>query len=213
MKFASIRVSSVDQNEDRQVAEMLKHDIERNNIYIDKQSGRNFDRTEYLRLKEKLRAGDEIYFHELDRLGRNKKMMKEELLWFQDNGIIVRILDVPTTLMDFSTFGELQMAIMEMVNTILIEVLSTQAETEWIKTKKRQAEGIAIAKENGKYEKCGRPQREIPKIFPVLYAQYKDKKITGNYFAKMLGYKSRTSLYNLIKDYEDELAVSDQKKD
>ena len=135
MKFAYLRVSTKEQNEDRQIAELIKY-VNIQNIFIDKSSGKNFDRPHYKILKDKVRSGDEIYFKELDRLGRNKKQIKEELEYYKKNDIIVRFLDIPTTLMQFETFGEMQKSIMEMVNTILIEVLSTQAEAEYKKIKK-----------------------------------------------------------------------------
>ena len=199
MKFGYIRVSSIEQNEERQRIELEKYLVDR--MYIDKQSGKNFNRQEYQKMKMQLRAGDEIFIHELDRLGRNKKMIKNELQDFLNKGILVRILDIPTTLMDFSGFGELQQSIMEMVNTILIEVLSTQAEAELTKIKKRQAEGIALAKESGKYARCGRPKKPIPSIFPILFEQWKDKKISTDELRIALGYKNRRSVYDLINRY------------
>ena len=206
MKFGYIRVSTKEQNEERQIEELLKYKIDRKNIFIDKETGKTFQRENYILLKNKLRFGDEIFFHELDRVGRTKKEMKDELQRMTNQGIIVRILDVPTTLMDFSVFGELQKSIMEMVNTILIEVLSTQAETELIKIKKRQAEGIAIAKKQGKY--TGRKAKELPKNFPKLYDRWKNKELSATEFCKILEYKSRSTLYLKIKQYENNLQNS-----
>lgn len=203
MKFGYIRVSTKEQNEERQIEELLKYKIDRKNIFIDKETGKTFQRENYILLKNKLRYGDEIFFHELDRVGRTKKEMKDELQKMTEQGVIVRILDVPTTLMDFSVFGELQKSIMEMVNTILIEVLSTQAETELIKIKKRQAEGIAIAKKQGKY--IGRKAKELPKNFPKLYERWKNKELSATEFCKILEYKSRSTLYLKIKQYENTL--------
>lgn len=203
MKFGYIRVSTKEQNEERQIEELLKYKIDRKNIFIDKETGKTFQRENYILLKNKLRFGDEIFFHELDRVGRTKKEMKDELQKMTNQGVVVRILDVPTTLMDFSVFGELQKSIMEMVNTILIEVLSTQAETELIKIKKRQAEGIAIAKKQGKY--TGRKAKELPKNFPKLYDRWKNKELSATEFCKILEYKSRSTLYLKIKQYENTL--------
>ncbi len=206
MKFGYIRVSTKEQNEERQIEELLKYKIDRKNIFIDKETGKTFQRKNYILLKNKLRFGDEIFFHELDRVGRTKKEMKDELQKMTNQGVVVRILDVPTTLMDFSVFGELQKSIMEMVNTILIEVLSTQAETELIKIKKRQAEGIAIAKKQGKY--TGRKAKELPKNFPKLYDRWKNKELSATEFCKILEYKSRSTLYLKIKQYENNLQNS-----
>lgn len=206
MKFGYIRVSTKEQNEERQIEELLKYKIDRKNIFIDKETGKTFQRKNYILLKNKLRFGDEIFFHELDRVGRTKKEMKDELQKMTNQGVVVRILDVPTTLMDFSVFGELQKSIMEMVNTILIEVLSTQAETELIKIRKRQAEGIAIAKKQGKY--TGRKAKELPKNFPKLYDRWKNKELSATEFCKILEYKSRSTLYLKIKQYENNLQNS-----
>lgn len=133
------RVSTKEQNLERQlvVARQYKN-IPEENVYCDKQSGKNFDRTEYQRLKGMVKSGDEVIVKELDRLGRNKDEIKAEIAWFKDNGITLRILDVPTTLIDFQG----QEWIRDMVNNILIEVLGAMAEQEREKTLKRQREGI-----------------------------------------------------------------------
>ncbi|WP_455089284.1 recombinase family protein [Peptoanaerobacter stomatis] len=202
MKYGYLRVSTKEQNEARQIAELLKY-VDNHNIFIDKSSGRNFERPNYKILKEKIIPGDEIYFKELDRLGRNKKEMLSELEYFKNRNVIIRILDIPTTLMDFTNFGELQKSIMDMVNTILIEVLSTQAESELKKIKQRQTEGIALAKENGKYSNCGRKKINLreDKNFIFLYNQYKENKINKVDFAKMMNC-SRVTLYKKIREYE-----------
>lgn len=200
MKFGYLRVSTKEQSEARRIAELIKY-VDIQNIFVDKSSGKNFDRPQYKLLKDKARTGDEIYFKELDRLGRNKKQIKEELEYFKKQNIVVRFLDIPTTLMLFESFGEMQKSIMDMVNTILIEVLSTQAETEYKKIKQRQVEGIEIAKKNDKYKNCGRPKIKLVNNFDLLYENYKDKKITGVDFAKMLGI-AKSTLYKKIKEYE-----------
>lgn len=138
-RYFYARVSSKDQNLDRQleVAKAYKDEIDE--FFADKQSGKNFERLEYQRMKSMLKQGDEVIVKELDRLGRNSALVKDELKWFKDNGIIVRILDIPTTLLDF---GE-QDWVREMVTNILVEVLSAMAEQEREKTQKRREEGIA----------------------------------------------------------------------
>jgi DNA invertase Pin-like site-specific DNA recombinase len=109
-------------------------------VFCDKISGRKKERPEYDRMKTIVEQGDEVYFEELDRIGRDKSLIKEELEWFKGRGVLVRVMDVPTTLMEFP---EGQHWVMEMVNNILIEVLGTIAEQEWNKIKKRREEGIA----------------------------------------------------------------------
>ena len=139
-KYFSARVSSKDQNLARQIAEAKKYGVPEENIFCDKITGRKKDRPEYDRMKTLLQRGDEVYFKELDRIGRAKYLIKDELEWFKANGIIVRILDVPTTLMEVPKGQEW---VFEMVHNVLIEVLASIAEQEWTKTKQRREEGIA----------------------------------------------------------------------
>lgn len=139
-KYFSARVSTKDQNLARQLEAAKKHGIPEENVYCDKISGRKKERPEYDRLKAIVQRGDEVYFEELDRIGRDKALIKEELEWFKERGVIVRVMDVPTTLMEFP---DGQSWVLEMVNNILIEVLGTIAEQEWKKIKKRREEGIA----------------------------------------------------------------------
>ena len=139
-KYFSARVSSKDQNLARQLAEAKKYGVPAENIFCDKITGRKKDRPEYDKMKSLLQRGDEVYFKELDRIGRDKCLIKEELEWFRERGVLVRILDVPTTLMELPAGQEW---VFEMVNNILIEVLGTIAEQEWKKTKQRREEGIA----------------------------------------------------------------------
>ena len=139
-RYFSARVSSKDQNLARQLAEAAKYGIPKENVFCDKITGRKKDRPEYDRMKSLLKKGDEVYFKELDRIGRAKHLIKEELEWFKERGIIVRILDIPTTLLEIP---EGQEWVFEMVHNILIEVLGSIAEQEWNKTKQRREEGIA----------------------------------------------------------------------
>ena len=133
------RVSTKDQNLARQIESAKQYkNIDR--ILKDKQSGKDFNREDYQKMKEILEPGDEVIVHALDRLGRDKDAIKEELAWFKEHGVVVRILNVPTTLIEYP---EGQEWLMEMVNNILIEVLGAFAEQERENTLKRQAEGIA----------------------------------------------------------------------
>ena len=165
-KYFSARVSSKDQNLARQLAEAEKYGIPKENVFCDKITGRKTERPEYDRLKSLVQKGDEVYFKELDRIGRAKYLIKEELEWFKEKGVIVRILDVPTTLMDIP---EGQEWVFEMVHNILIEVLGSLAEQEWNKTKQRREEGIAAmpTDENGRKISSktgrgfGRPEIEV----------------------------------------------------
>lgn len=139
MRYFYARVSSKDQNLARQLeaAKNYKDDIDR--VFCDKQSGKNFERKEYEAMKSCIACGDEVVVKELDRLGRNSDMVKEELKWFAEHGVIVRILDIPTTLIEI----EGQEWVIKMINNVLIEVLSAIAEQERVKIQKRREEGIA----------------------------------------------------------------------
>lgn len=153
MRYAYIRVSTKEQHLDRQIEAIKEYWPDE--VFADKLSGKNFDRPEYHRLKSLIRRGDEIIVKELDRLGRNKDAVKEELKWFKDNGVIVRVLDIPTTMIELPG----QEWIAEMVNNILIEVIAAVAEQERKKIRQRQKEGIACARERG--VKFGRPEKDV----------------------------------------------------
>ena len=139
-KYFAVRVSSKDQNFARQLAVAEQYGIPAENVFCDKISGRKKERPEYDRMKGMLQRGDEVYFTELDRIGREKHLIKEELEWFKEKGVIVRVLNVPTTLVEFPQGQEW---VLEMVNNVLIEVMGTIAEQEWLKIKERRESGIA----------------------------------------------------------------------
>ena len=202
MIYAYLRVSTKEQNLERQLIAVKEYRAEllEENIYSDKQSGKNFKRPAYEELKKKLKPGDELIIKELDRLGRNKKMVKEELDWLKDNGIIVRILNLPTTLIDFQG----QTLLMEMINNILIEVWTTLAQDEIEKREKRQREGIAAMPIiDGKRvsmltgNAMGRPANEYPD-FPKFLEKTKKGELTVVECCKHLGI-SRTHWYRLCK--------------
>lgn len=201
MIFGYIRVSSKDQNPERQFEAIKEFEKEINdeNIYLDKQTGKDFNREKYQELKSVLREGDTLIVKELDRLGRNKEMIKDELSFLKNEGIRVKILNIPTTLMDLP---EENGWVIEMVNNILIEVLGAIAEDERNKIIERQSEGIIIAKREGIYK--GRKADELPKNFPNLYNRWKEGMITAVELTKLLGYKSRNTTYKKIRQYEEE---------
>ncbi len=165
MRYFLARVSSKDQNLARQLAVARERfDIPDENVYCDKITGSSFDRPRYNALKAAVQPGDEVVVKEFDRFGRDKEEMKRELEWFRRRGVVVRILDIPTTLIDFQD----QTWVLEMVNNILIEVLGSMAEQERKKTRQRQAEGIAaMPMVNGRRVSSrtgrgfGRPKAEI----------------------------------------------------
>ena len=191
------RVSSKDQNLARQL-EAAKAYRNIDEIFVDKQSGKNFDRPEYQRMKTKVVKGDEVIVKELDRFGRNKDDIKAELEWFKEQGILVRILDIPTTLM---VFPEGQSWVLEMVNNVLIEVMGSIAEQEREKILNRQKEGIAaMPVVNGKKystkKGCayGRKPIDVGDDFEKFLKKQKDGQLTVNECCKALGI-SRSTWY------------------
>lgn len=188
------RVSSKDQNLDRQIAAFKALGAKDWEIITDKESGKDFDREGYQYLKKQLlRRGDTLVIKSLDRLSRNKIDIHNELRYFKENGIRLKVIDLPTTMMDFP---EGQEWVFEMINNILIEVLGTIAEQERETIRKRQAEGIEVAKAKGKH--LGRPTVKVPANWDEVYAKWQAGEITAKKAMEMTGLK-RTSFYKLVK--------------
>lgn len=201
MIYFYTRVSTKEQNLARQLedAKAYKNVDE---VFCDKQSGKTYERPEYERLKSVVREGDEVIVKEMDRLGRNKAATKDEIKWFKDNGVTLRILELPTTLIDFNG----QEWIADMINNMLIEVLTTIAEQEVKKIDKRRAEGIAAMPiVNGKRVSVktgrtyGRQAIEIPDDFEKFLKKQKDGELTVAECCKELGI-SRSTWYNRVAE-------------
>ena len=191
--FYYARVSSSDQNLDRQIEAFKKMGADDREIICDKESGKNLNRTGYQALKNAmLRPGDTLVIKSLDRLSRNKTDIKNELQHFKDNDIRVKVIDLPTTMMELP---EGQRWVFEMVNNILIEVLGTIAEQERETIRKRQREGIDSAKAKGKH--LGRPKTTKPENFDVVVEEWKAGKITAKKAMEELGL-SKSIFYKLI---------------
>jgi len=193
--FGYARVSTKEQNLDRQLTELKKY-VDENGIIIDKQSGKDLERPGYQALKGPLglRKGDILYIKSLDRLSRNKEDIKTELEWFKNNGIRLMIIDLPTSMVQVSAGHEW---IIEMINNILIEVLSSIAQQERETIRKRQQEGIDAAKAKGKH--LGRPKININNKFNEVYDEWKNGNITAKEAMNILGIK-RTTFYRLAKE-------------
>ncbi len=187
------RVSSKEQNLDRQLAAFVTLGAQEREIITDKESGKDLDRSGYQALKNAmLRRGDTLVIKSLDRLSRNKCDIKNELQFFKDNGIRLKVIDLPTTMIDLPDGQEW---VFEMVNNILIEVLGTIAEQERANIRYRQAEGIEAAKQSGK--KLGRPALTFPANWQEVYSSWKSGEITAKTAMKQTGTK-RTSFYKLV---------------
>lgn len=192
--FYYARISTKDQNLDRQISAFRAMGATDRDIITDKESGKDLERKGYQALKNVLlRPGDTLVVKSLDRLSRNKYDIHNELRYFKENNIRVKVLDLPTTMMDLP---EGQEWVFDMVNNILIEVLSTIAEQERETLRRRQAEGIAEAKRKGK--RLGRPAMVVPKNWETVYASWKVGEITAKKAMEMTGMK-RSSFYKLVK--------------
>ena len=173
MKYGYVRVSTKEQNIDRQLVEMYAQGLNDKTIFIDKQSGKNFERDEYQKLKKILKSGDLLIIKSIDRLGRNYDMIIDE--WrtlVNDMNVDIQVLDMP--LLDTRTEGKNLVG--KFISDIVLQILSFVAENERENIKKRQAEGIRIAKEKGKH--LGRPKLKLPKNFTIIANQSKKKEIT-----------------------------------
>ena len=177
------RVSSKEQNLDRQIAAFKALGADDRDIITDKESGKDLERKGYQALKNAmLRRGDTLVVKSLDRLSRNKSDIHNELQYFKDNGIRLKVIDLPTTMMELPQGQEW---VFEMVNNILIEVLGTIAEQERKTIKARQSEGIAAAKKRG--VRFGRPPFEIPPDYEKYYLLWKNKKLPAKEAAEACG--------------------------
>ena len=206
------RVSTREQSLNRQINSLKKY-VSEEMIVTDKASGKNLDRAGYQSLKfgiGKLTKGDTLYIKSLDRLSRNKEEAKKELQYFRDNGIRVKVIDLPTTLTDCS---EGQEWVLDMVTNILIEVYSTLAENERKTIRKRQQEGLdamPIDKKTGKKisgrtgNPIGRPRATFPANWDEVYPIWKAKDITARKAMELLELKPNT-FYKLVKEYEDRI--------
>ncbi len=191
--FYYARVSSREQNLDRQLEAFKKLGADEREIICDKESGKNLERTGYQALKNAmLRSGDTLIVKSLDRLSRNKMDIKNELQYFKENNIRLKVIDLPTTMMDLP---EGQEWVFDMVNNILIEVLGTIAEQERATIRKRQREGIDAAKAKGKH--LGRPRIEKPDNWDEVHEKWKAGEITAHQAMKMLGV-SKNVFYNWV---------------
>jgi len=186
------RVSSKEQNLDRQLAAFAALGASEREIVTDKESGKSMDRSGYNALKAAmLRRGDTLVIKSLDRLSRSKQDMKIELQYFKDNGIRLKVLDLPTTMVEYP---EGQEWVLDMVNNILVEVLSSIAQQERETIHQRQAEGIAAAKAKG--IPMGRPEVKLPENWTSVLDQWHSGSITAKQAMELTGLK-RTTFYKL----------------
>ena len=169
--YGYVRVTSIDQNEERQIVELSKRNVPPKNIYIDKQSGKSFERQQYKKLVRKLKQGDLLYILSIDRLGRNYLEIQEQWrILTKEKGIDICIIDMP--LLDTRNGKDLTGIF---IADLVSQILSFVAQNERENIRKRQAQGIAVAKAQG--VKFGRPEIMLPENFGELVREWEKKRL------------------------------------
>ena len=192
--YGYARVSTREQHLDRQIKALMDCGIDEREIITDKATGVTLERAGYQALKNTiLREGDTLVIKSLDRLSRSKEHIMQELRYFKERHIIVRVIDLPTTMIQLPE-GQ------DMINNILIEVLASIAEQERLTTRQRQAEGIAAAKERGAH--LGRPVTAYPADWDEVYKHWRSGELTAVAAMHELGLK-RSTFYKLVRRYEE----------
>lgn len=193
--YAYIRVSSLDQNEARQLRVMEELKIPKENIYIDKQSGKDFQRQNYQKLIKALKSGDLLYILSIDRLGRNYKEIQNQWRYLtEERKIDICVIDMP--LLDTRRYKDL---LGTFISDLVLQVLSFVAESERDNIRKRQAQGIAAAKAKG--IRFGRPEAKIPKNFKQLVNKWRNNKITCEEILKICQI-SKATFYRRVREME-----------
>lgn len=201
------RTSTTEQHLDRGITEITQY-CESNNIilekiFTDQQTGKNFNRPRYQVMKEDvLRSGDTLIITELDRLGRNKRDTMKEIQYYKDNSIRLMVLELPTTLIDFSTMQEATAKMMlECINNMMLELYASMAQAEIEKKEKRQSEGIAEMKKRGEWERYGRPKAMGFDEFSLQYKRVLRGEIKPFELIKELGL-TKPTYYRYKRQYE-----------
>ena len=192
--YGYVRVSSMDQNEDRQLMAMSELNIPKKNICVDKQSGKDFERPQYKRLVKRLKSGDLLYILSIDRLGRNyEDIQKQWRILTKDIGIDICVIDMP--LLDTRSGKDLMGTF---IADLVLQILSFVAQSERENIKKRQAQGIATAKAKG--VKFGRPEKSVPDDFPGLIREWEKNKLSFPELLKLCDMSGAT-FYRRLREY------------
>jgi len=193
--YGYIRVSSTDQNEDRQLIAMNELNIPQNQILIDKQSGKDFNRPAYKSLVRKLKSGDLLYIKSIDRLGRNyEEIQNQWRILTREKSVDIVIIDMP--LLDTRREKNL---LGTFIADLVLQVLSFVAQSERENIKKRQTEGIAAAKTRGVH--MGRPSKKIPDNFGTLVRQWERKQIPLSKVLEQCDNICEATFYHRLAEY------------
>lgn len=192
--YGYVRVSSKDQNEERQMVVMKKEGVPKQNIFMDKQSGKSFNRPEYLRMKEHLAEGDLLYILSIDRLGRNyEEIQKEWRILTKEIGVDICVIDMP--LLDTRKGKDLMGTF---IADLVLQILSFVADNERMNIRKRQEQGIAAARAKG--VRFGRPERTVPDNFGVLVKKWEKGKVKVSDVIQECG-MSQATFYRRLREY------------
>ena len=192
--YGYIRVSSTDQNEDRQLLAMREKAVPGKNIFMDKQSGKDFDRPQYKKLVKKIRTGDQLYVLSIDRLGRNyEEIQNQWRILTKEKGVDIAVLDMP--LLDTRLNKDLMGTF---IADLVLQILSFVAQNERENIRKRQAEGIAAAKARG--VRFGRPRSEFPDDFGATVREWEQKRISFSEALFRCGV-SKATFYRRLREY------------
>ena len=192
--YGYVRVSSTDQNEDRQILAMQERGVAADHIFLDKQSGKDFEREQYLRLMRILQKGDLLYLLSIDRLGRNyEEIQNQWRILTKEIGVDICVIDMP--LLDTHNGKDLMGTF---IADLVLQILSFVAESERVNIRKRQEQGIAAARAKG--VRFGRPGLAVPREFPVIVGQWEGKEIS---FAEALQKSgmSQATFYRRLREY------------
>lgn len=201
--YGYIRVSSTDQNEDRQRIALNTKAVPLRNIYMDKQSGKDFERPNYKRLVKKLKPGDLLYILSIDRLGRNYKEIQEQWrVLTKIKGVDICVIDMP--LLDTRTAKDLMGTF---IADLVLQILSFVAENERVNIKKRQEQGIAAAKARG--VRFGRPEKPVPEDFSDIVRKWERKEIDIDKVLHLCNV-SDTTFYRRLREYRISSAANQQ---
>ncbi|WP_294484761.1 recombinase family protein [uncultured Mailhella sp.] len=196
--YGYIRVSSTDQNEDRQVMAMEKHAIEKDNIYMDKQSGKDFHRPQYRAMLRRLRPGDLVCIASIDRLGRNyEEIQRQWRLLTKEMNVDILVLNMP--LLDTRQNKDL---LGTFIADLVLQILSFAAQNERENIRQRQAEGIAAARKKG--VRFGRPPMPLPKEFPMALRLWTEGKITLAHAARLCHMAESSFRYRAIPKHKSQ---------
>lgn len=192
--YGYVRVSSADQNEERQLVVMKENKVPKNNIYIDKQSGKDFERPQYKELVKKLKSGDLLYILSIDRLGRNyEDIQKQWRFLTKDIGIDICVIDMPP--LDTRNGKDLMGTF---IADLVLQILSFVAQSERENIKKRQAQGIAAAKAKG--VKFGRPEIPTPDNFDKYISEWERGQLNTVEALNLTGL-SKSTFYRKVREY------------